>query len=241
MPTVSEILSTATVIANEWRWLAVSWHLLMGAGVVALAAGWRPPKWLAGILITPLLISVSVLAWWSSNPFTGTVFLFMTGALVVLSARLPVESIRFGPRWIAAFGMSLMAFGWLYPHFLNTASWVQYLYAAPLGLLPCPTLIATIGFALVVDGLNSRPWAMALASVGLLYGAIGVFTLGVALDVALLAGAIMLMGVAIANSTARASERRRILSLGSAVPQSAAARPWRAAAQNHHPPTQGAL
>ena len=71
MPTAGEILSTATVIANEWRWLAVSWHLLMGAGVVALAAGWRPSKRLAGILITPLLISVSVLALWSSNPFTA--------------------------------------------------------------------------------------------------------------------------------------------------------------------------
>ena len=72
---------------------------------------------------------------------------------------------------------------------------------------------------LVVDGLNSRPWAMALASVGLLYGAIGVFTLGVAIDVALLAGAIMLLGLAIAGSTARASQRRRIRSLGNAVLQ----------------------
>ena len=30
MPTASEILSTAIVIANEWRWLAVSWHLADG-------------------------------------------------------------------------------------------------------------------------------------------------------------------------------------------------------------------
>ena len=89
----------------------------------------------------------------------------MAGALAALSARLPTESIRIGPRWIAAFGISLMAFGWLYPHFLNTASWVTYLYAAPLGLLPCPTLIAAIGFALVVDGLSSRPWSMVLAGV----------------------------------------------------------------------------
>ena len=54
MPTASEILSTATLIANEWRWLAVAWHLLMGAAVVALVAGWRPSNRLAGVLVTPL-------------------------------------------------------------------------------------------------------------------------------------------------------------------------------------------
>ena len=203
MPTASEILSTATVIANEWRWLAVSWHLAMGASAIALASGWRPSKRLAGLLITPLLISVSVLAWWSSNPFTGIVFLLMAGALAALSARVPMERIRIGPRWIAAVGISLMTLGWLYPHFLNTASWVTYLYAAPLGLLPCPTLIAAIGFALVVDGLSSRPWSMVLAGVGLVYGTIGVFTLGVTIDVALLAGAIVLMGLAIGGSTCK--------------------------------------
>ena len=46
---------------------------------------------------------------------------------------------------------------------------------------------------------------MALAGVGLLYGAIGVFTLGVAIDVALLAGAIVLTGPAIAGRTSKAS------------------------------------
>ena len=49
----------------------------------------------------------------------------------------------------------------------------------------------------MVDGLSSRPWSMVLAGVGLVYGTIGVFTLGVTIDVALLAGAIVLMGLAI--------------------------------------------
>ena len=79
----------------------------------------------------------------------------------------------------------------IYPHFLVGPA-ASYLYASPAGLLPCPTLAIAIGFALLGNGLGSRPWSLTLAAVGLFYGLFGVFRLGVYLDIALVGGAIAL-------------------------------------------------
>jgi hypothetical protein len=97
--------------------------------------------------------------------------------------------------------MSLAVFGWFYPHFLATDRWIAYAYAAPLGLLPCPTLSAVIGITLILDFLGSRSWALTLAAAGLVYGVIGVFALGVMLDYALVAGALAALA-ALATSAA---------------------------------------
>ena len=88
----------------------------------------------------------------------------------------------------------LVAFGWGYPHFLETDRWMTYAYAAPLGVLPCPTLSAVIGATLIFGLLGSVTWSITLAAFGLVYGVIGVFVLGVQLDYALLAGALVLVG-----------------------------------------------
>jgi hypothetical protein len=80
----------------------------------------------------------------------------------------------------------------VYPHFLHTRTWAEYIYAAPLGLIPCPTLSAVIGATLILGLLQSKAWSLAVALAGLLYGVIGVFRLGVGLDVALIAGATIL-------------------------------------------------
>ena len=41
MPTAKEILSWANVVANDWRWLAILWHLGLAAAMVWLAVA-RP-------------------------------------------------------------------------------------------------------------------------------------------------------------------------------------------------------
>jgi len=106
--------------------------------------------------------------------------------------RLPVGPIRIRPiPWVLA-GVPLVAFGWTYPHFLETANPVLYLIAAPLGLLPCPTLAATIGCTLMA-GPSSTFWKLALATAAFVYAAIGVFWLDVTIDVVLFAGAAALV------------------------------------------------
>ena len=140
------------------------------------------------------LLSVSAAAWVLGNPFNGTVFVALFLVVLRLACRLSTDPVRFGTPILATFGAMLVAFGWGYPHFLETDRWMTYAYAAPLGVLPCPTLSAVIGATLIL-GLLSAEWSLTLAAAGLAYGAVGVFVLGVQLDYALLAGALLLVGV----------------------------------------------
>jgi hypothetical protein len=100
-------------------------------------------------------------------------------------------------------GLVLFTFGWLYPHFLETNSLVPYLYAAPTGLVPCPTLSIIIGSTLVVDGLSSRAWCITLGAAGIFYGVFGVLRLGVTIDGLLMLGALVLIGASLANGLRR--------------------------------------
>lgn len=188
----SDILNGLTSIANDWRWLAISWHFLLAALLLILLAGWRPStRSLGRLLIVPLL-SVSVVGWLSGNPFNGTTFAIFAATLVWAATRLSNDSVHLAGRVWVATGVALIMFGWTYPHFLRVDSWIPYLYAAPFGLLPCPTLSVAIGVTLLVRHLHSKPWSMVLAAAGLFYGAFGVFRLGVVLDWPLLFASAML-------------------------------------------------
>jgi len=195
MPTPAEILAGLAAIANQHRWLAVAWHVALAAVALALLARWRPDRRLAGVLLALPLVSVSALAWLHGNPFNGTTFALFAAALAALAARLPRARVAIAPAWCVGLGLLLFAFGWVYPHFLRTDSALTYLYAAPTGLVPCPTLSATIGLALVLGGLGSRAWSLTLGAAGLLYGVFGALRLGVLIDALLLLGALGICGV----------------------------------------------
>jgi len=81
----------------------------------------------------------------------------------------------------------------VYPHFIQPSSVLGYLYAAPAGLIPCPTLSILIGLALIYDCFGSRSLSILLIIFGLFYGVFGVFKLKVLIDVFLLFGAMMLL------------------------------------------------
>jgi hypothetical protein len=197
MPSANAILDSAASIANGWWTLATAWHALFGLLVVGLIAGWRPSHRVAGYLLAAPFMSVSVLAWSVGNPFNGSAFAALALSLMLVASRLPTSNVQLGPRTQVAAGAALLAFGWTYPHFVTVSHWTGYLYAAPLGLLPCPTLAAVIGVTLSLCGLRSRGWSVALVAAGFVYGVVGVFALGVALDYALLGGAIVLGAVAL--------------------------------------------
>jgi hypothetical protein len=114
------------------------------------------------------------------------------------ASRAPVHFAS--PPWVVA-GIALIAYGLAYPHFLRTDSWIEFLYAAPFGLVPCPTLSVVIGTMLLFRNGGSTVWSATLVVAGLLYGGIGVFRLGVALDWGLLLGSAAL-GAAVLHGRA---------------------------------------
>jgi hypothetical protein len=205
MPSASEILDGLTTISNQWRGVAITWHALFGILILGLVSGWRPTERLLAVLITLPLLSVSILAWSADNPFNGVIFTGLVLALWRQVPRLPRQRVRFDSSLFVVPGAALVAFGWMYPHFLEPDTWAAYAYAAPLGVVPCATLSAAMGIAWMVAPLRSGAWAVTLASCGLLYGVLGVFYLNVTIDAVLIMAALAL---AISAYHVRARQRQ---------------------------------
>jgi hypothetical protein len=189
MPTPQEILLGLSLIAREAWLIALGWHVVIAIALAALALGWRPRKRLAAALLALPLASASAMTWTYGNPFNGALLAGAAAAIAVLATRLPSEPVVAGrTHWRVAGGL-MVAFGWVYAHFLPEQLAYAFLYAAPTGLVPCPTLATVTGFALMAGGFHSRAWSWTLAAFGLFYGLFGVLRLGVVLDVGLIAGA----------------------------------------------------
>ncbi len=193
MPTPEQILDGLYKVANAWKLVSIFWHVYFGVIVVALAIDVRPAKRAAGFLLGLPFLSVAAGGWMLGNPVNAGVFAIVGIVLLLFANRLPEDGVQIGPRWSTVPGVLLFAFGWIYPRFLDTSSYLTYLYAAPVGTVPCPTLIIVIGLALIIDDLGTRRIGAVLGLIGLLYGAISVQYLGVALDVALILGAAMIL------------------------------------------------
>jgi hypothetical protein len=189
MPTTSQILAGLTAISNDAIVAAVLWHLAIGTVLLWIASGWRPTSRIATALLAAPLLSVAAFAFAYGNPFNGLVFAATAAALLLFSIAAAVARIEAGPAWAVMLGAAMIAYAWAYPHFLQTSSPLAYLYAAPVGLIPCPSLALAIGFALLDNGVDRRATGL-LALLGLVYGVVGAVLLGVTLDLALIAGAI---------------------------------------------------
>jgi hypothetical protein len=199
MPSSVDILAWASRVANQWRDVAMAWHLALASLVVAAAAGWRPSaRLLGGLLVSPL-VSVSVLAGISGNPFNALTFALLALVLMPAVLRLSPSSVRIAAGSRLVPGAALVAFGFVYPHFVEPRSWSAFAVAAPLGLIPCPTLSAVIGLTMAFDLTGSKLWSRTLAAFGIAYGVIGLLFLGVWIDAFLLAGGVALMTHSRAN------------------------------------------
>jgi hypothetical protein len=215
VPTAEIILSWATAVANDWRWLAIAWHVALAALLPAMIARRISRRLLALLLVTPV-VSVALVAARSGNLFNALTFAVIAALLLRAAISLPTGPVTLAsPGWLLP-GTALVAFGSVYPHFLAAERWAAYLYASPFGLLPCPTLAVVLGVTLVFDGLRSTKWSATLSAAGVLYGLIGIAILQVSLDGWLLIGAILvgvMAGERLVSGRVRATmeERRRPL------------------------------
>lgn len=192
MPSSVEILAATAAIANQWKPVAIGWHVALALLLAAVLVGWRPSKRLAGFLLLSPFLSVSALAWLSDNPFNGTTLAVLSISLAAVARRLPAERVRIAKWPRVAPGAVLVVFGWVYPHFVEPHSLMSFAVAAPLGLIPCPTLSAIIGLTLMFDLLGSKRWSWILAAFGIAYGLVGLLVLGVGIDFVLLVGGVVL-------------------------------------------------
>jgi len=210
MPTSDEILRGLATIASTYWPVSLGWHVAVGLALLALATGrWRPSRRAGAALLALPAVSVSVLAWATGNPFNGATFVVIAGALALAGARLPREPVEPGPTWATALGAAVLAYAWVYPHFLESFPAWAYLYAAPLGAVPCPTLSAVLGFGLLAGGFGSRGWIVTAGVAGLFYAVFGMLRLGVWLDAGLLLAALATLALAIRAPSRSSTLRER--------------------------------
>ena len=201
LPAPEAVLEGLTRIARETTLLASAWHVVLAAVLVALSCGYRPNSRFAGLLVALPVASASVVAWLYANAFNAVVL--GVGALAVAASALglPTKRAHAGSTVARVAGLSLVGFGWFYPHFLQPDAGLALLYAAPIGALPCPTLAVVVGLAYWAEGFEARLWSSILGGLGLFYGIVGTIWLGVTIDTFLTLGALMLLGCAWSRST----------------------------------------
>lgn len=196
MPSVSEILAGLTAVANDHMTTALGWHAVLAGAIVSIPMGWRPTRRTTFMLLSGLPATVSGFAFQYGNPFNGAAFALLTAVLLFNSIGPDAILVTRKTPAATAIGIALIAFGWFYPHFLESRPIFTYAFAAPTGLIPCPTLAVLTGVTVLVHQGLSRNWSIVLGVFGLFYGAVGALRLGVWLDVALLAGAVYLLDTA---------------------------------------------
>ncbi len=219
MPTPTEILQVLAAITNEQLIIAIIWHALIAGTLIGIVLGWRPTKKAGAAALAIPLFSVSILAWAYRNPFNGLVFLIFALAFIALAVRRPGEAVDPPPAWASAIGAVLIIFGWVYPHFLGDGSWLRYLYEAPTGLIPCPTLSFVTGFALLANGFSSRAYSVALGGLGLFYALFGALRLGVRIDFVLGLGCRLSPGPGAVAPGFPLLSQNRLLEIGNAAPR----------------------
>jgi hypothetical protein len=188
MPEKTQILNSLQSIANQYSFVAIIWHVVILIFFILLFFRVVATQRTTGILISLPLISVAVFAWMSGNPFNGSVFTLFAVLVLIFGFRVPVIPLETSRLPFLIIGILMIIFGLVYPHFLENGSPVRYLFAAPTGLIPCPTLSLVIGLALIFSGFNSQAMMLTLVVAGLFYGIFGAFRLGVMLDLFLLFG-----------------------------------------------------
>jgi hypothetical protein len=193
MLTTEEILKGLQAIVDNQAILAILWHIAFYFLIICFVVNWHPTNKLLGILICLPLISVAVLAWSYGNPFNGSMFSLLTLLILIFSLRTSGNRISYSTRPFVVIGIIMIAFGFVYPHFIKANSLFEYVYASPAGLIPCPTLSLLIGILLLFNALGSAAISLSFIIFGLFYGLFGMFKLGVTIDIFLLFGSISLL------------------------------------------------
>ena len=202
MPASSAILEQLTRATNELTALAIAWHFVAVIVGVAMICRWQPRASYAPLPLVAPVVSVFMVSLGYGNWFNAASFFVLAVALTFASVDLVEPARVHAPRWRSVLGIGLVVYGIAYPHFVDGA-WYRSLYAAPVGVLPCPTLAMIAGYTLVTGGHETRAVPAVLAVWTAFYAAFGIAKLGVLLDIGLVAATFGLVALALQNDHAR--------------------------------------
>ena len=193
MPKTEEILNGLQRIVDTWSTYAIIWHAVFYLILGALILKWQPSNKLGALAICLPVISVAVFAWLTGNPFNGITFSLLAVLIIIFGFGTLNQPLQTSQLVFVVIGIMMIVFGLVYPHFVNPDSFLKYIYASPVGLIPCPTLSILIGFLLLYNGFGSQSLTLTFTVFALFYGLFGVLKLAVYLDILLVFGAVSLL------------------------------------------------
>ncbi len=193
MPKTEDILNGLQSIVNDYSSYAIIWHAIFYLLLATIIFFWQPSNRTFALIICLPVISVAAFSWVSGNPFNGFLFTVLAILIIIFGFKASNAPINVSTLPYLVAGILMIVFGLVYPHFINADSIIKYLYASPVGLIPCPTLSIIIGLLLIYNGLASPSITLALIIFGLFYGIFGVLKLGVYLDIFLVFGTLALL------------------------------------------------
>lgn len=182
-----EILNYLEMLANHSLWVNFSMHILVSIALFAIFSKTKEKlrRWIFQAVVSILLLSVTINAIVFGNPFHVVTFgILALVSLVQLFVRKENIQITDSKR-IMAIALFFIFMGLWYPEFVDKNA-LLLLVVSPVGVIPCPTLLTTIGLlTLIMPSVNKFQYLITII-MGIVYGVIGVFVFKVYLDITLL-------------------------------------------------------
>jgi len=182
-----EILNYLKILANYSLWVNFAMHILVFMTLFAIFSKTKETlrRLIVQAVVSILLLSVTIHAFVFGNPFHAVTFgILALTSLVQLFVRKDTIQITDSKR-IMAIALFFIFMGLWYPEFVDKNA-LLLLVVSPLGVIPCPTLITTIGLlTLIMPSVNKFQYLITII-MGIVYGVIGVFVFKVYLDITLL-------------------------------------------------------
>jgi len=181
------ILNYLETISNQNLWLNSLMHLLVIIAIFVIFFGGKrncQQRIVDGVIFL-LFTSVTINALIYGNVFHLVTFtiLTVTAFIELFKKKNKFDALSHNVRFIVA--IIFIGIGFWYPEFVKTTP-VALLLLSPAGIVPCPTLLITLGLLTLAYPKVNIPQYTITALVGACYGLVGVFKLQVSLDIALI-------------------------------------------------------
>lgn len=151
---------------------------------------------LANVTVVELALSVTINAAVYGSSFHLITFALMSILFVVFCFETKkkrndsgVRKVEVGISAFSVISVLILLLGLWYPEFVHTDMMRSFVFA-PVGIVPCPTLLTILGVMNLFGTLFSRRKKILVVVFAIIYGIVGTFVFGVYLDIALLVAVI---------------------------------------------------